>query len=264
MEKRQVEWFVSNCLQSTIVTCKKAQKKGKTGYSITIKAVAKEKEELVLSSSEKERLIQLAKNDCCQYIEELITLNINGSKLIESYSGSNYLLPNRFSRFYESCVRFETEEGYSIYFCDKAIEKFRDVILKLDKQTRNDCFKFVQEKIESKEAKNLSLAILDGYSFKRGLSASYYRGDSIMPSLDPPYSVYYHTDMSKEGKVLKKDLENITGLIDIFAKNYGNFDFIKYTDKELVAYNLGSMRIIGLDKSDELFSKVLSLRKKER
>lgn len=240
---------------STFIVCK--DKKYKTGtrglieckYSFPIESA-----EYDISEEEKKNILNLLKTNPKEAIKLMIEAQLKGEQILSYTKGSSYLLPNRFQRFYNEAISFETEQS-EIYFADKSIIRFSDLIEKLKKRNEEDMVKFAICKIESQKARHLAISV--GGSTYHYSKHVFLDDDRDRLSIGPKDALYYSNNM----ELSESDLLSIDKLITVFTQTYGLFEYIKWNKEECVAYNRNSLRISGIDKNPELLEKVLTYKK---
>ena len=250
-----VEMALDKQLSSLIVVCKDEVRRGKIGTNFILKMLFNPDKKSPISEEDKIRLRSLYQKSGGEYTRELIMAYLN-NKLITSFKkGTSYLLPSRYQRFYNQCVTFSTDD-LDIYFSDNAISKFRKTIFNLSERSKKDSFSFVKGKIMTKEACNLGINITNPTSNFQGRGVYYSDNDEY--GIGPSKSVYYSIDINSDGIVDPIDVDNILELIELFRIVYGDFRYIKYNDRECVAFNNGSMKVTGIDLEPKVFKKTIS------
>lgn len=244
-------------LNSLIITCKKGQKSGINGTDICLKMLFKKDSKNLLSIDEKKNLMNLFFTSSYNFTNELINLHLGQQLINDVKEGTSYLLPKRYQRFYNKCVRFSTG-NFNIYFTDQAINKFKTNIFYLSERSKKDCLKFAKAKLQFKEAQHLGIYLSKELSFCHGRNVSFNADDEYV--LGPKNAVYYEVDLKEDGTIDIEDINNILELIEIFKNIYGNFEYIKYNKEECLAYNQGSLKVTGIDLEPKIFEKVLSCR----
>ncbi len=194
-------------------------------------------------------------------VDEILGYLFSDREIIGMYDGeASLILPTREHPFYKRCTSFETH-GYQVYFNDYAISIFKNTILKLDEKSKRDSFKFMKDRIESGNSQHVHLSISEGFQNTR--SRMIMQLENKGHAIDPENALYYYTNLLPDGTVDRGDLENILGLIEIFVQKYGQFGMLKEDDNSCIGYNVGSLKVSGIDKVKEPLQKVYSLRKKE-
>lgn len=241
-------------LKTLIIVCKDVQKKTKVGTQIILKMCFDKNGENTLSKETQNDLLSTYQKSASAYTEQLLMAHLDQKKITSYKRGTSYLLPNRFKRFYDKCVCFSAE-GLNIYFTDLAISKFQKTIMALSERSKKDSLAFIKGKLESHEAYNLGINISNGLSFCRVRQASFIGSDDCY--LGPKNTVYYEVNLNEDGTIDSGDVNNILELIELYAKVYGNFKYIKYNEEECIAYNNGSMQIIGTNLLPSAFEKTM-------
>lgn len=247
MRKTTVSEF-SKPLSSIIVTCRQSIRCGRSGIltSINVFPSGEIDEERV------SKLTEAHKIGTPEFISKLVELNTQDSILTESSSGSSYLLPEYYQRFYQNAVRFSSEKC-NIYFADMAIHQFKKTIYALDEKCRQDSLKFVRAKLESHEVNAMSVSLLSS-DCERSLRVG------LEEKTDHTVSLVRHIPQDKA--VCPKDIQELLQAIEIFAEVNGMFHQIAVGENNIIAYNQGNIKITGLEKAPELKEKVLEIYKR--
>lgn len=218
-----------------------------------------------LTSLEKNEMIALAKNDCKEFISELINLNFKNDLINSEQIGANIILPARFQRFYDKCVCFASE-NYTIYFVDDAIEYFSNKIAELKLRRIEDSYTYAAKTIDSGIVKNLKLNVFDGFNFRKHNYCWYDANDDYYRMQTEPSNVLYYQTTLENGKTNTKDIENMVNIIDKYVLCNGPIKYISAFSTELFAkrnvYSQDYIKINGIDEAPELVKKINSLYKR--
>ena len=207
-----------------------------------------------ISLEKQQELIKISEENRKEFPQEFLNQELEGREITEFYRGTNSLLPTRFRRFYQECVKVSTK-GLTIYFTDLAIEKFQTMIAKLERRSLSDGFQLVSDCLEKEDVINMSLSVSDGTPFLRGRSFYYEKGNDYS-RICPMHTIYYRTDRREDGTIDSEEISNMEEMITLFARKNGGFSMMKWNEKECVAYNWGSILVTGIDKAPELKEKV--------
>ena len=253
MKNVQVENFIKKEKKELLVSAKEEIRKGVLGINIRLKAQFVDLPSHI-SLEKQQELIKISEENRKEFPQEFLNQELEGREITEFYRGTNSLLPTRFRRFYQECVKVSTK-GLTIYFTDLAIEKFQTMIAKLERRSLSDGFQLVSDCLEKEDVINMSLSVSDGTPFLRGRSFYYEKGnDSLLDS--PRYTAYYHTDENEDGTIHPEEIANMEDIISLFAQQNGGFSSMRWNDKECVAYNRGSIYVTGIDKAPQLKEKI--------
>ena len=253
MKNIEINEFLARKLGSLIVVCKDVPRKGTFRMRTNLKANFRS-EPLILSDSKKNHLVELSQGDSFEFVSDFIDTQLDQQLIVEAKRGTSYLLPNRHRRYYERCVFFSTN-GLDIYFADKAIEKFSRVITKLERRSIGDSIHFAQRKLDSKEVYNMFLSISPGFPYSRGRRVDFQTNEGAI-AFGPRNTLSYSVNLREDGTLHPEDEANLLELIDLFAISRGSFSHMEWTSKECVAYNMGSIKIVGTNYLPSLQEKV--------
>lgn len=267
----------SSIHDKTIIVCKEETRKGKTGVNVIIKACYNNtnlNEDIELCSLEDKRSViscnalaelqELAKTSPRKYVEKLITEQFGTLPVLGENHGTSYLLPNRFQRFYEECIKIYGE-AYEVYFTDLAIKYFADFIKSLSEKRKIESLKYAEKMIVSGKAQHLKLNISKGFNFSRINECVFDKNeDGYVRCLDPKNVLYYYTSQDKDGNLDQVDIDNMVEILTMFAKRNGGFRHIEWDHEDAVAhsYKGGSVLLTGHDINKEAFEKMHVLLKK--
>lgn len=246
----------------TMISCSTEAEKGNPVMKLMVQSKYPKKKEFSNIPEERRKGLEtLFYKNPRKAIDEILRYRFSDREIVGMYEGdASLILPTRECPFYRKCTSFETH-GYQIYFNDYAISVFKNTILRLDEKSKRDSFQFIKRKIESGESQHLHLSISDGFQNTRSRMTMQLANKGH--NEDPENALYYYTNLLQDGTVDLGDLKNILELIEIFVQMYGPFGMITQDGKNCVGYNVGSLKVTGIDAIPEMYQKVYSLRKRE-
>ncbi len=259
----QVEKMLKEIPLSEMISCIPETVKGEPKMELSIKYRYPSK--AISSNIPEERIAGLQalfyKNPR-KALEEIIRYRFQDNEILGAYEGdASILLPTKYHQSYRKCVSFEAG-GYQIYFNDSAISIFKNTILRLDEKSKRDSFHFIKRKLESGESQHLHLSISESRDNTRNRMCMLQENKG-RHSVDPINALYYYVNLKADGTLDVGDFKNMLELIEVFASMYGEFGMIHQTDTECVGYNIGSLKVTGIDTIPEMKEKIYSLRKRE-
>lgn len=261
--ENKIQKMLANEPISTMISCIPEDEKGNPIMQLIIQSkYARKPEPSRIPEERRDSLATLFYKNSRKALEEIIPYRFLDREIIGYHEGeASMILPMKDCRGHKRCVSFETN-GFKIYFNDFAIPIFKNTILKLSEQSKKDSFQFIKRKIESGESQHLHISMTPSYQNTRSRMCMQLSNKGKRCQ-DPTNALYYYTNFLSDGTIDSGDLENILELIEIFVQTYGEFGMIKEDDNECIGYNVGSLKITGIETVIEPLQKVYSLRKKE-
>ncbi len=263
MKKETITKALEKTPLSAIITCRPEDERGNPKVELSIQyRYSKKAVPSNIPEERKKGLEALFYKNPRKAIDEIIQYRFLDREITGFYEGAaSIILPTKYHQFYTRCTSFETS-GYQVYFNDFAIPVFKSTILKLDERSKRDSFQFLKRKIENGDSQHLHLSLSEGYANTRSRMCMQLKNKE-KHAVDPENSLYYYINFREDGTLDEVDLENVLNLIEVFVRTYGRFGMVHTSDKGCVGYNVGSLKVSGIDKVPEMYQKVYSLRKRE-
>ncbi len=254
-KEEKLEHLTSLPLEYLMIKAKDERYRGKEGTRFTFNYAFKDTDEK-LPLTDTERLMDKYQDGARNFLSELIDVNLGNNLITEAIEGDARLLPSRYARFYDQCIRIKTKQ-FTLYVTDLAIQRMRKIILRLYRQSISDALRYGTLLINGHNVGILSIGYHDVVSSIKGHTIG----------VREPFQTTYHNvgpatlEYAIYGTNLKLDNENASKLIDTFGDTYGPFNWYTLEKKWIEAGNEYGKKIVldGVSEENPLYQKVLSL-----
>lgn len=274
-----VEEMVSSNYNSTAVICKEQEKNGKLVIETTLKCstkIPKLIEGVEVCSFDirhngilnVEEMLELSKNNPKLYTEKFILSNFGNDYILEAKKSKSPILSGGFKLFYNNCISF-SNRFFQVYFPDKAINHFSELVDKLEAKRTEDTLKYSTEMINKGIVKNLKINLFEQHEYEQ-TNCCYFDTNEIW-QYQPQNVLYYQICLDENGTFNKCDLENIKKILELFASKQSGVDQTKTElfdgkQKDINAIihtnGDGNIMIDGCDKYPEIIDYANSLIKR--
>ncbi len=188
---------------------------------------------------------------------------IGDQPITRSLKTTSIVLPTAFQRQYDFCHTF-VAGGLEIHFPDTAMAFFKSTIDSLDERSKVDSLAFAKTKLVKGKTNHMLLSFDTPRYAQKGRTV-YFEHERNHHLLTPNNSLYYCIDTDLAGNIDPQDMENVLSLVEIFAKIYGPFDYVKTWNNEFIANsNNRLLSVKGVPSDSALYTKVLSLSRKHK
>jgi len=240
---------------SFTVTCKNLFKNQKKFIVTGLKCVVDEDRELVFDY-DVDRMSYLAQNDSNKFLKCLVENDLADQKINDFWDGEEVVKDYSNQRF----IRVRSD-GYSLYFNELAISKYKGLILKLDERSKKDIFDLISDDIVSKRARHMRIILDDKSSKKEFHRAMRFIGNENN-FFASDYCTHYIIRTDVKDNIQNDEFDSMYKLIDKFVGVNGLFNDCVYNESTLIAHNKGSLKIEGIDVNSNFVNKVLAKTKR--
>ena len=223
-----------------------------------------------LSSIRINELMRLAEIDFYEYVSQLIEINFQGELINKCEYGTDLLLPIRINGGCSRYISF-SNQNFSVYFIDNAINYFTDKIQELKSRRLKDNYTYSSEVIESGKISNLMLSFTDSSSWQRASYCLFRKNAYFLVHPEDSSNISDKKELpdvlqiclDTDYKYDQEEIISVLEIIDKFVSINGPIKKIYYANNSLVAVGGNEkecfIEIEGTDKTKQIVKKITSL-----